>query len=66
MLFIILQCLLVILYFADDLGLAKNRLRGTIPTEIGILTQLSESNMVWFLVVFLLCTLANAFHNFIL
>jgi hypothetical protein len=49
--FIVLSCLLVIFHSTDRLGLSANSLRGTIPSEVGLLTKLSESSVVWLLVV---------------
>jgi hypothetical protein len=48
---ILLSCLLVIFYSTDRLGLSLNSLMGTIPSELGLLTKLSKSSVVWLLVV---------------
>ena len=51
---------------AANLALSENSLTGTIPTEIGFLTKLSESSVAWFflamtmLVVVFSCTLMLA------
>jgi hypothetical protein len=50
------------------LGLSVNSLTGTIPSEVGLLTKLSESSVVWLLVVMIVlscvfhCTLILACH----
>jgi hypothetical protein len=49
--FIVLSCLLVIFHSTDELYLGSNNLTGTIPSEIGLLTNLCESSVVWLLVV---------------
>jgi hypothetical protein len=49
--FIVLSCLLVILHSKDELGLSKNSLTGTITSHLGLLSNLSESSVVWLLVV---------------
>jgi hypothetical protein len=49
--FIALSCLLVIFHSTDTLYLSSNSLTGTIPSEVGLLTKLSESSAVWLLVV---------------
>jgi hypothetical protein len=66
---IVLSCLLVIFHSTADLYLSYNSLTGTIPSEVGLLTKLSESSSVWLLVVmivlscvFFLCTLMLACH----
>jgi hypothetical protein len=43
--------LLLIFHSTVGLYLYKNSLTGTIPSEIGLLTKLSELIVVWFLVV---------------
>ncbi len=54
------------------LGLSKNSLIGTIPSEIALMSNLSESGVVWFLVVMIVlscvfhCTLMLACHFYIL
>jgi hypothetical protein len=66
--FIVLSCLLVIFNSTDDLSLDSNSLTGTIPSEVGLLTKLSELSVVWFLVVMIVlscvfhCTLMLACH----
>jgi hypothetical protein len=49
--FIVLSCLLVIFHFTAELSLWGNSLTGTIPSQLGLLTKLSESSVVWLLVV---------------
>jgi hypothetical protein len=46
MCFIILSCLLVIFHSIDYLDLSVNSLTGTILSQIGLLTKLSESSIV--------------------
>jgi hypothetical protein len=41
--------LLVIFYSTAFLSLSSNSLTGTIPSKVGLLTKLSELNVVWFL-----------------
>jgi hypothetical protein len=65
--FIVLLCLLVIFHSTVDLDLSGNRLTGTIPSEVGLLTELSESSVVWLLVVMIVlcvfhCNLILACH----
>jgi hypothetical protein len=49
--FIVLSCLLVIFHSTDGLYLYSNSLIGTIPSEVGLMSNLSESSIVWLLVV---------------
>jgi formate hydrogenlyase subunit 3/multisubunit Na+/H+ antiporter MnhD subunit len=49
--FIVLSCLLVIFHSTAKLSLRDNSLTGTIPSQIGLLTKLSESSVVWLFVV---------------
>jgi hypothetical protein len=49
--FIVLSCLLVIFHSTAYLDLDSNSLTGTIPSEIGWLSNLGESSVVWLLVV---------------
>jgi hypothetical protein len=58
--FIVLSCLLVIFHSTDYLDLSHNSLTGTIPSEVGLLTKLSESSVVWLLVVMIV--LSCVFH----
>jgi hypothetical protein len=44
--FIVLSCLLVIFHSTAVLGLYNNSLTGTIPSQLGLLTKLSESIIV--------------------
>jgi hypothetical protein len=37
------------------LGLSFNSLIGTIPSQLGLLTKLSKSSVVWLLVVMIVC-----------
>ncbi len=63
-----LSCLPVIFHSTADLSLSSNSLTGTIPSEVGLLTKLSESSVVWLLVVMIVlscvfhCTLMLACH----
>jgi hypothetical protein len=67
-LFIVLSCLLVIFHCTADLYLSYNSLTGTVPSQVGSLTKLSKSSVVWFLVVRIVlscvchCTLMLACH----
>jgi hypothetical protein len=50
-----------------SLALGDNSLMGTIPSEVGLLSKLSESSVVWLLVVMIVlcgfhCTLMRACH----
>jgi hypothetical protein len=62
------SCLLFIFHSTAELDLANNGLTGTIPSQIGLLTKLSESSVVWLLVVMIVlscvfhCTLMLACH----
>jgi hypothetical protein len=49
--FILLSCLLVIIHSTDTLVLYNNSLIGTIPSEVGLMSNLGESSVVWLLVV---------------
>jgi hypothetical protein len=66
--FIVLSCLLVIFHSTADFDLYDNLLMGTIPSEAGLLTKLSELSVVWLLVVRIVlscvchCTLMLACH----
>ncbi len=51
MFFIVLSCLLVMFHSTDGLWLSGNSLTGTIPSQVGLLTTLSESIVVLLLVV---------------
>ncbi len=59
--------MLVIFHSTDDLWLNDNNLMGTIPSEVGLLTNLCESSVVWVLVIIIVlscvfhCTLMLAF-----
>jgi hypothetical protein len=44
--FMVLSCLLVIFHSTAYLDLSVNSLTGTIPSEVGLLTKLSESIIV--------------------
>jgi hypothetical protein len=66
--FIVLSCLLVIFHSTAVLDLFANSLTGTIPSEVGLLTKLRKSSIVWLLVVMIVlscvfhCTLMLACH----
>jgi hypothetical protein len=66
--FIVLSCLLVIFHSTALLYLWGNSLTGTIPSQLGLLSNLSESSVVWLLVVMIVlscvfhCTLMRACH----
>jgi hypothetical protein len=58
--FIVLSCLLVIIHSTDYLGLISNNLMGTIPSQIAMMSNLSESSVILFLVVMIV--LSCVFH----
>jgi hypothetical protein len=66
--FIVLSCLLVIFHSTDTLVLYDNSLTGTIPSQIAMMSNLSESSVVLLLVVMIVlschfhCTLILACH----
>jgi hypothetical protein len=66
--FIVLSCLLVIFHSTASLDLYSNGLTGTIPSQLGSLTKLSKSTVVWLLVLMIVlschfhCTLMLACH----
>jgi hypothetical protein len=66
--FIVLSCLLVIFHSTAGLALSWNSLMGTTPSQIGLLSNLSESSVVWLLVATIVsscvfhCTLMLACH----
>jgi hypothetical protein len=66
--FIVLSCLLVIFHSTAVLVLSQNSLMGTIPSQLGLLSKLSESSVVWLLVVMIVlscvfhCTLMISCH----
>jgi hypothetical protein len=65
--FIVLSCLLVIFHSTAYLDLSDNSLTGTIPSEVGLMSNLSESSVVWLLVVMIVlcvfhCTLMLSCH----
>ncbi len=68
MFFIVLLCLLVIFHSTDTLALSSNSLRGKIPSQIALMSNLSESSVVWLFVVMIVlschfhCTLMLACH----
>ncbi len=67
MFFIVLSCLLVIFHSTADLSLNDNGLTGTIPSQVGLMSNLCESSVVWLLVVMIglcvfHCTLMLACH----
>jgi hypothetical protein len=45
--FIVLSCLHVIFHSTAGLDLSDNSLTGTIPSEVGLLSNLSECSVVW-------------------
>jgi hypothetical protein len=63
-----LSCLLVIFHSTAILTLFGNSLTGTIPSEVGLMSNLCESSVVWLLVVMIVlscvfhCTLMLAGH----
>jgi hypothetical protein len=67
-LYIVLSCFLVIIHFTAELYLSANSLTGSIPTEIALMSNLSEFSVVWLLVVMIVlscvihCTLMLACH----
>jgi hypothetical protein len=50
----------VIFHFKAYLGLSNNCLMGTIPSQIALMSNLSESSVVWLLVVMIV--LSCVFH----
>jgi hypothetical protein len=66
--FIVHSCVHVIFHSTVDWDLSDNSLTGTIPSEVGLLSKLSESSVVWLLVVMIVlscvfhCTLMLACH----
>jgi hypothetical protein len=46
---IVLSCLLVIFHSTAGLSLSGNSLTGIVPSEVGLLTKISESSVVWLL-----------------
>jgi hypothetical protein len=59
--------LLVILHSTGSLWLYDNSLTGTIPSQVGLMSNLGESSVVWLLVVMIAlcvfhCTLMLACH----
>jgi hypothetical protein len=56
--FIVLSCLLVIFHSTAYLSLYNNSLRGTIPSQLGLLSNLCESSVVWLLVVIIVLSCA--------
>jgi high-affinity nickel permease len=66
--FIALSCLLVIFHSTAYLWLSSNSLTGTIPSKVGLMSNLGESSVVWLLVVMIVlpcvchCTLMLVCH----
>jgi hypothetical protein len=66
--FIVPACLLVNFYSTDTLSLRDNSLKGKIPSQIALMSNLSESSVVWLFVVMIVlschfhCTLMLACH----
>jgi hypothetical protein len=52
---IVLSCLCVIFHSTDTLDLSQNSLTGTIPSQIALMLNLSESGVAWLLVVMIVC-----------
>jgi hypothetical protein len=48
------SCLLVIFHSTAYLDLSVNSLKGTIPSEVGLMSNLGEFSVVWLLVVMIL------------
>jgi hypothetical protein len=69
--FVVISCLLVIIYSTDTLDLSGNSLTGTIPSQIALISGLGESSVVRlrFVMIVLSCvfhcalTLACHFHS---
>jgi hypothetical protein len=64
---IVLSCLLIIIHSTAELDLSLNILMGTIPSEVGLMSNLCESSVVWLLVVMIVlyvfhCNLMLACH----
>jgi hypothetical protein len=57
---IVLSCWLVIFHSTAWLGLYNNNLTGTIPSQLAMISNLSESSVVWLLVVMIV--LSCVFH----
>jgi hypothetical protein len=55
-----LMLVFVIFHSLDTLGLSDNRLTGTIPSQIALMSNLCESCFVWLLVVMIV--LSCVFH----
>jgi hypothetical protein len=52
---IVLSCLFCHIHFTDTLDLSWNSLTGTIPSQIALMSNLSESGVAWLLVVMIVC-----------
>jgi hypothetical protein len=61
--FIILSCLLVIFHSTAWLSLSGNSLTGTIPSEVGLLTKLGKSSVVWLLVVMIVLSCVFSLYS---
>jgi hypothetical protein len=63
--FIVLSCLLVIFHSTVDLDLSDNSLTGTIPSQIAMMSNLSELSIVWLLVVMIVlsCVFFQLYSN---
>jgi hypothetical protein len=57
---IVLSCLLVIIHSTAELDLSLNSLMGTIPSEVGLMSNLCELSVVCLLVVMIV--LSCVFH----
>jgi hypothetical protein len=54
------------IYSTDSLVLASNSLMGTMPTEIALMSNLSESSVVWLLVVMIVLSCVFIVLSFLL
>jgi hypothetical protein len=61
--FILLSCLLVIFHSTAYLGLFFNRLTGTIPSQIALMSNLCESCVVWLLVVMIVLSCFSLYSH---
>jgi hypothetical protein len=61
--FIVLSILLVIFHSTAWLNLYTNSLTGKIPSEVGLLSKLSESSVVWLLVVMIVLSCVFSLYS---
>jgi formate hydrogenlyase subunit 3/multisubunit Na+/H+ antiporter MnhD subunit len=61
--FILLSCVLVIFYSTAELFLKDNNLMGTIPSQIALMSNLSELSIVWLLVVMLIAMCCSLYSH---